>query len=285
MPGAPMTSLCLWAGTLAGHDLWTRIRAAGRAGFAGLSVAPAELDAVLVVGDEPRLRAELTRCGVALACLDPVASWLPDPVAAHPAHRVHAAMSAARCLELGERFGITLLNAIDVTWRALPHAAGAHLADFAARARRRGITVAVEAQVSSGIPNLAAAYELCLAAGPDVRLTIDTWHFFRDPRNRIADVPPEAVGALQLADGPATPGADPVVESTTGRLMPGEGSFALRRLLAATAPHPRCPVGPEVFTTPVPAARAAEVALRARDATERTLSGAAVAGQSQTTLG
>jgi sugar phosphate isomerase/epimerase len=282
MPGAAVTSLCLWAGTLAGHDLWTRIRAAGRAGFAGLSVAPVELDAVLGAGDEPRLRAELARYGVALACLDPVASWLPDPVAAHPAHRVHAALPATRCLELAERFGITVLNAIDVTWRALPPAAGGHLADFAARARQRGITVAVEAQVPSGIPNLAAADELRRAAGPDVRLTIDTWHFFRDPSNQLVDLQPSAVGAVQLADGPPVPGADPVVESTTGRLLPGEGSFALRRLLDrlldATAPDPRCPVGPEVFTAPVPAAQVDAVALRARDATERTLRGARTTG-------
>jgi hypothetical protein len=146
---------------------------------------------------------------VAPACLDPVASWLPDPVAAHPAHRVHAALPATRHLDLAERFGITVLNAVDVTWRALPPAAGGHLADLAARARQRGIAVAVEAQVPSGIPNVAAAYEL--------------------PCGR------------------------------TGR---------------AAAPDPRRPVGPEVFTAPVPAARADAVALRARDATERTLRGA-----------
>jgi sugar phosphate isomerase/epimerase len=267
-----MTALCLWAGTLAGHDLWTRVRAAARAGYAGLSVAPVELAAVVAAGDERRLRAELARHRLRLACLDPVAAWIPDPVAAHPAHRVHASVNAARCLDLAERFGIDLVNAIDVTWRPLPAEAGAYLADFAARARRRGVRVVVEAQVYSAIPHLPAALELCRAAGPDVRLTVDAWHVFRDPRNRLGDLPAGAVGAVQLADGPAAPDGDPVVASTTRRRLPGDGDLDLPALVDAITPiAPACPVGPEVFTAPVPAAEVDAVAARALVATRRLL--------------
>ncbi|MGC4892242.1 sugar phosphate isomerase/epimerase family protein [Micromonospora sp. DT31] len=266
-----MTALCLWAGTLAGHGVWTRIRAAGRAGFGGLSVAPVELDAVVAAGDERRLRAELARHGLRLACLDPVAAWLPDPVPAHPAHRAHAAVSASRCLDLAERFGIDLVNAIDVTWRPLPPTAATHLAAFADRARRRGITVTVEAQVPSGIADLRAAHELCRECGPDVRLTVDSWHFFRGRANRAADLRGRAVGAVQLSDGAATPAADAVLESTTGRLLPGDGDFGLDRLLTAITIEPGCPVGPEVFTAPVPEGRVDAVAVRAHDATRNVL--------------
>jgi sugar phosphate isomerase/epimerase len=264
-----MTGLCLWSGTLAGHDLWTRIRAAGRTGFGSLSVAPWELAAVLAGGDDRRLAGELGRHGVRLGCLDPVPTWLPGPVPAHPAHRVHVTVPAGRCLELAERFGIGLVNAIDVSWRPLPGAAPSYLAEFAAQAGRRGITVVVEAQVYSAIPSLAAAADLCRAAGPELRLLVDAWHFCRDRTSQIADLRSGRVGALQLADGPAHAGADPVVESTTGRRMPGDGSFPLAELAASVPPD--CLVGPEVFTARVPVDRADEVAATALASTRRVL--------------
>src|SRR6266545_3089287 len=247
-----MTGLCLWSGTLAGHDVWTRIRAAGRAGFASLSVAPNELATVVADGDEGRLDAELDTYALRLACLDPVVAWLPDPVPAHPAHRVYASVGAAQCLDLAERFGIRLVNVIDVTWRRLPSTASPCLAEFAARAARRGIGVVVEAQVYSAIPNLATALDLCRGTGPNVSLMVDAWHFFRDGTNRIADL---------------------VAESSTGRLMPGRGGFDLTRL--ATAIPPGCLVGPEVFTSRVPVARTYDVAMTALTTTRDVLLAAA----------
>ncbi len=268
-----MTGLCLWSGTLAGHDVWTRIRAAGRAGFASLSVAPNELATVVADGDEGRLDAELDTYALRLACLDPVVAWLPDPVPAHPAHRVYASVGAAQCLDLAERFGIRLVNVIDVTWRRLPSTASPCLAEFAARAARRGIGVVVEAQVYSAIPNLATALDLCRGTGPNVSLMVDAWHFFRDGTNRIADLAGLPVGALQVSDGPAWCGGDLVAESSTGRLMPGRGGFDLTRLAAAIPPG--CLVGPEVFTSRVPVARTYDVAMTALTTTRDVLLAAA----------
>ena len=268
-----MTGVCLWAGTLAGHDLWTRIRAAGNAGFSSISVAPCELAAVVAHGDGQRLDDELRGHRVRLACLDPVVAWLPHPVPAHPAHRVHAAIGVTQCLELADRFAIRLANVIDVTWRALPSAAAEHLATFTERAGRQRLAVVVEAQVYSAIPSLPAAIDLCRQAGPQVRLLVDAWHFSRDRTARTDDLDEVGVGALQLADGPARPGADPVVESITGRLLPGRGSFDLTEL-AARVQRDRvgdCLVGPEVFTEPVPTDRVDEVAANALAATRHVL--------------
>lgn len=257
-----MTGLCLWAGTLAGHDLWTRIRAAGSAGFCSLSVAPVELAAVVAAGDCGRLDKELASYGLRLSCLDPVPTWLPDPVPAHPAHLIHASIAATYCLELAERFGIGLVNAIDVTWQPLPGTAASLLADFAEQADRRGVTVVVEPQVYSAIPTLTTALDLCAAAGPNVLPMVDAWHFTRDPTSRIADLQIAGVGALQLSDGPAArTAADLVTESTRGRLMPGHGSFDLLELVAAVPPG--CLVGPEVFTAGVSPDRVDGVAVTA----------------------
>jgi sugar phosphate isomerase/epimerase len=263
MWGTTMTDLCLWSGTLSGHDIWTRIRAAGRAGFTSLSVAPCELLDVLATGDEDRLEKELATHAVHIGCLDPVPTWLPNPVPAHPAHRVHATVPASRCLDLAERFGIGLVNAIDVTWRPLPAAAGSLLAEFAEQAVRRGVRVLVEAQIYSAIPNLATALGLCREAGPNVLPMVDSWHFSRDHGSRLDDLREHRIGALQLSDGPRlNGGADLVTESTTARLMPGQGGFDLVDLVAAMPADclADCLVGPEVFSPGVPSDRVDDVA-------------------------
>lgn len=267
-----ITDLCLWSGTLAGHDLWTRIRAAGQAGFASLSVAPYELDEVVAAGASGRLAAELTTHSVRLSCLDPIATWLPDPVPAHPAHAVHASIEVARCLDLAQQFGIGLVNAIDVTWGRLPDAAADGLADLAARASRCGITVVVEAQTYSAIPDLATALELCRAAGSNVRPLLDAWHFFRAATAQPADLDGVPIGAVQLSDGPAHAAGDLVAESVTGRLKPGRGDFDLAALIAAIPPG--CVVGPEVFTSPVAVDRVDDVTRTALTATREVLAGA-----------
>lgn len=271
--------LCLWAGTLAGHNVWTRLRAAGRAGFASLSAAPCELAEVVDSGAARRLERELDAHGVRLSCLDPVAGWLPGAVAAHPAHRAHAAVDARRCLDLAERFGIDRVNAIDVTWRPLPRSAPALLAEFAEQARSQGVTVLVEAQIYSAVPTLGAALALCRDCGPDVRLMVDSWHWFRAAAGPAPAssglygtagtdrLEGRSIGALQLSDGPARPAADPVTESTTGRLLPGKGAFDLARLVTA-APRD-CLVGPEVFTADVAAPEQAEPAASAALAATR----------------
>jgi sugar phosphate isomerase/epimerase len=280
-----VTDLCLWAGTLAGHDLWTRVRAAGRAGFGSLSAAPCELAAVVAAGDEHRLRSALRASSVRLACLDPVPTWLPDPVPAHPAHRIHAAVPATACLDLAERFDIRLVNAIDVTWRPLPAGAFAHLAAFAARARRRGIAVVVEAQVYSGIPTFGAARDLCRGIG-NAGLTVDAWHFFRDRTSRLADLCGVRIGAVQLADGPARAGTDAVAESIGGRLMPGFGDFALPAFADAVGAPSGCVIGPEVFAD-VPADRVDDAAATALSASRAVLAArrGTSGAQAQVTVG
>lgn len=265
---------CLYAGTLPGVDLRTRVAVAGAAGFDAVSISPPEADAVVGSGRSPELLELLELLDhhrIRLGCLDPVVGWVPGVRPAHPAHASFASFSAETCVGLAERLGIPLLNAIDVGWESLPDSAPAGLADLVERARRSGTEVALEFQIYSAVPDLAAAVQLCHSSGAE--LMIDAWHLFRsgavieDLRigNGSRDTGQVRVRGLQLSDGPPLPGADPVTESTQARLLPGQGCFDLIGLLRAVgADDPD--IGVEVFNrshTPDLTRRTARAAQRA----------------------
>lgn len=244
--------LCLWAGTLAGHDLVTRLCAAAEAGYTSVSASPAELAAAVVADGGRAVRAMLDDTGLTIACLDPVVTWVPGAVAAHPAHRAHALVTVQKCLELAERFDIPLLNAVDVTWRPLGDEARDGFADLAAAAAIRGIAVAVEPQVYSGVPDVERAMDLCSYAGTGTALLVDLWHLNRmDPSPGLGRLP---IAAVQVADGPSHAASDLVAESITARLAPGSGEFALVDQLRTLRVRADVPIGPELFGAAVPAA-------------------------------
>ncbi|WP_157683519.1 sugar phosphate isomerase/epimerase family protein [Microlunatus soli] len=259
---------CLYAGTLPGVDLGTRIAVAGESGFESVSISPPEAAGFLDHGRSAELIELLDRHRMRLGCLDPVVGWVPNVRPAHPAHAPFAAFGTERCLEQAERLDIPLLNVIDVGWQPLPEAALAGLAGLVERAGRSGVAVAVEFQVYSAVPDLATAGRLCRGSGAD--LMIDAWHFFRsgavidDLRGGPGRV---RVRGVQLSDGAAVPGADPVIESTQARLLPGSGGFDLAGLLRVVGPD-RPTVGVEVFNRAhtadrsLPVARAAQHGLR-----------------------
>ncbi|UYM03653.1 sugar phosphate isomerase/epimerase family protein [Solicola gregarius] len=252
MTGAP---LCLWAGTLVGHDLMTRLCAAADAGYASMSASPAELAAAVGADGGRAVRAALDDTGLTLACLDPVVTWVPGAVAAHPAHRAHALVTVQTCLELAERFGIPLLNAVDVTWRPLGHGAWDGFAALAAAAATRGMSVAVEPQVYSGVPDVGSAMDLCSYAGTGTALLVDLWHLNR--MHPPADLTGPSIAAVQVADGPRHAASDPVAESITARLAPGAGQFDLVNQLRTLRVRADVPIGPELFGPAVPDAAVA----------------------------
>lgn len=82
-------------------------------------------------------------------------------------------------------------------------------------------------------------------------LVLDSWHFFRSGSTlaQLQQVPGERIYAVQLSDGPAIPASDLAEESSTGRLLPGEGDFDLPELMATLRDIGGLgSVGPEVFS-------------------------------------
>ena len=265
--------VCLWAGTLADHDLITRLHAAAEAEFASLSASPTELVAAVAADDGRAVQEVLDDTGLTLACLDPVATWVPGAVAAHPAHNAHARVTVQTCLELAERFAIPLLNAVDVTWRPLEAEARDGFAELAAAAAKRGVKLAVEPQVYSGVPDLETGVDLCSHAGMGTALLVDLWHLNRmDPSVDLASLP---IAAVQVADGPRRAASDLVTESITARLTPGSGEFDLADQLRTLRVRAETPIGPELFGAKVSANDAAAHVAGALTATRVIIADAA----------
>ena len=93
--------------------------------------------------------------------------------------------------------------------------------------------------------------DLIEASGSDVRLTFDTWHFWRsDPdHDLLATIPPGLIHEVQLADGGAQVVEDLQTDLLYHRKVPGSGAFDLAKTMAVLAGiGPIRPIGPETFS-------------------------------------
>jgi len=117
---------------------------------------------------------------------------------------------------------------------------------FCDYAARWGLDVALEFFKRSKVDSLDKALAL-VRATPKATLVIDALHVTRTGASleQIAQIEPERIAWVQLCDGPAEVTA--VYTTTEGlfnRMIPGEGEFRLRELLAAIPPD--APIGLEV---------------------------------------
>lgn len=82
---------------------------------------------------------------------------------------------------------------------------------------------------------LTAASRVIESAGrPNGALTVDSWHLFLSGSTleQLVGIAGERIFALQINDGPAKAQADPLAETMTARLLPGDGSFDLTGLVS-----------------------------------------------------
>jgi sugar phosphate isomerase/epimerase len=103
---------------------------------------------------------------------------------------------------------------------------------------------------------------------------IDTWHTFRGPSTdaQLAALPGALVGSVQINDAPAEPAGSLLVETTTARLLPGEGAIPLvawLRILDAIGST--APIGVEIFSDANDRLPPLEVGRRCGEAARRVL--------------
>jgi sugar phosphate isomerase/epimerase len=100
-------------------------------------------------------------------------------------------------------------------------------------ARANGVRMTIEGFSLSTVRTPADALAMAETSGEDIGITIDTLHVMRTGGSwaDVAAVPPERIFHVQLADGPAQAPADLASEAVAGRLPPGQGAFALDRLV------------------------------------------------------
>ncbi|MET0965221.1 MAG: TIM barrel protein, partial [Nakamurella sp.] len=153
-----------------------------------------------------------------------------------------------------------------------------HFAWLCSAAAERGLRPGLEFMKYSAVQTLSAAVRIVRAAGqPAGCVLVDALHLQRSGGNvaDLAEVEPELLPYGQLCDGPLNPVWPPDdqarIESRSGRLLPGDGEFALAELIAALpadrALSVEAPVAAMAGLSPV------ERAHRARAAVGRLISG------------
>jgi sugar phosphate isomerase/epimerase len=268
--------LVLCAGTLLHASFREKLEAARAGGFAAVTLWPHDYERARAAGaSDAELRHMLADHGLVVADLDPLLTWLPGE--AELAERsIAGAASESDFYRIADAVGGNSLNLAQAFGRSVdPDAAAEALAGVAERAAGHGLQVTLEFLPWSGIPDAAAAWEIVRGAGhPGAKVMVDTWHHFRGPCDhaQIRAIPGAKLGGIQLNDAPAQASADPMHESTVGRLLPGEGDIPLPDVLRAIrATGTRVPVGVEVFSAELDKLPPVEVGRRAGAAARRVL--------------
>jgi sugar phosphate isomerase/epimerase len=202
------------------------------------------------------LRSLLDEEGISLRSVEPVRDWAEGGEA-------QDGIPLDRLMEMAGGLGASVVLA-STAEGGTPD----ELAALASRAAGDGIGVTVEFLGWGPTTSLTAAWKL--VRGTDAGLVYDTWHQRRGSgRDEDIDlVPAGLITDIQVADGPAMPGPDPVLEARFDRRLPGEGDMDVAEQLRRLARHGvEAPIGVEVWTEgnqldPVAAARRAMDALR-----------------------
>lgn len=273
--------LILYSGTVINATWSERIAAAWAGGFSAISLFPHDYRTARASGlSDVEMRVQLGEAGLRVAVVDPYTTWWAGSLPPQGASAFMLSYGDAledEVFAIAAAMGAPAVNVLEFWGVSVPAEAGAEA--FAAacdRAAERGLRLHLEAMPYSGIPDLAAAWEVVrLADRPNGGLLLDSWHHLRGPGDNalLAAIPRDRLFAVQLADGPPEPRGPLAEDSMLRRQLPGEGSFDLVGLLGVlegTGAKPT--MGVEVFSEGLNALPPEEVGRRAGEATRSVLS-------------
>lgn len=262
-----MVALGLCWGTVPRAPLSALLDVAADEGYATVSVSPEQFAASKRSAKE--LRGRLDDCGLTVESVDPVLTWLPGLEARPNAGLL--SYDAADLIDAALVLGAPWINAA----AALPGPwSQAEItecfAKLCARADDAGIGVLLEFVPWSTVGDLASAVKVIRESGAtNAGVTFDVWHFHRGGGRlgnlRVEDL--AFVRSIQVSDAYADPSADPMTESISARLLPGDGVIPLRNLLPRLVEETATDVlSVEVFSTELRRVPVPEMARRAADA-------------------
>jgi sugar phosphate isomerase/epimerase len=278
MPNNDTINWILWSGTVGLESpMPPRIDAAASNGFTRLSVSPLDVARAEADGTTPADFGRAMRDAGLEIVLDPVLNWYPGG-GANPSR--FASFSAADSLRMCEQLGVVSLTAVGSVQTPGSVADLAEpFAQLCDRAADLGVSVHLEFMPMSAITDLAAAWDIVSGADrANGGIVFDTWHFFRGNPDYdvLAGIPGERIFAVQLDDA-LEDVQGTLREDTQRRLLPGEGSFDLNRVIRALADIGALAwVGPEVLHPDLAAMPARAAAALAGDRTRAAI-GAALA--------
>jgi len=207
-----------------GETVREALDATEAAGFRELSSWTWLLPLATDVGTIGAAAADLARRGLTLRCAEAVTSWATD-----------APDDAAPILEAAEACGSDLVMAVCLAPTLAPGSQD-RLGALAERVARLGARLCVEFLPWSGVPTLAAAWELVEPLGEGVGIILDTWHWQRQPGggdlDLLASIPKARIPFLQVSDALPAPEGELMDETMNRRLLPGDGAIDYPPVLA-----------------------------------------------------
>lgn len=179
-------------------------------------------------------------------------------------------------LDLAERAGARSILLVGREFPSFEEAMSGlgHLCDLAAE---RGLGVSLEMVPFGGVTNIATVGRIFEAVDRDnLGMCLDVWHWHRQrggpDYDTLRGLPPERIHILQLDDAAPEPADDPIVETMTARLLPGQGVADIPRLLDVLDEMGASPlIVSEVFSSSLAALEPAENARRQHAAIQAVL--------------
>jgi sugar phosphate isomerase/epimerase len=257
---------------ISGEQFKTIVDATADAGFTGASLWAFHHMAALADGvSSDRIRGWHADRGISVPIVESLIGWEGGD----------AALIESQC---GPIFDVaTLYDAKAVAGVILASeinfdAAATGLAELAKMAGERGLDVCIEWLPWTGLPDLKSAWKLVEDAGAEnLGLVVDAWHWLRQPGGpdeaTLRSIPGERIYCVQLDDTNAVgTGDDPMMESMTNRLLPGEGDVDWPALLGILDEIGADPIwAPEVFNVGLLEEGPARMARRIKDSTYKVL--------------
>ncbi|MFB7864119.1 MULTISPECIES: sugar phosphate isomerase/epimerase family protein [unclassified Streptomyces] len=236
------------------HPFPERAAAVAAAGSTGIGFDAQELTQLVAEHSADWVRDVLATHGLRIGELEVLTWWWGTRDDADASRPMAESMFA-----LADEFGIGRLKASAVFLQAGDRPPLETLAErFAVlcdRAAEHGLRIALEPVAAFPYFGYADAAQVVLDADrPNGGVEIDAWHFFRDPDGFAAldRLEGRHITGLELCDGVAEPQVSLMEDSADGRLLPGTGSFDLRRLLGEIErKRPDVDLSVEVLSAPL----------------------------------
>ncbi len=187
---------------------------------------------------------------MAVAELDPLMTWLPEPRPSRPMHDVDDVLAIARAVR-PDVISVLVPPPSDRSPLDLARTA-ASFGELCDRAAEDGLRLAIEPFAWSALGTLADAWTVVREAGrTNGGLVFDVWHHARrgGTIDDLRAIDSSRIWAVQLADAPLLAGVAGLAEECrSGRLWPGDGELPLAEYLGALRTGGcRAPLGVEVF--------------------------------------
>jgi sugar phosphate isomerase/epimerase len=250
-------------GQPARYSFEDRLRAARRAGWAGIGLASFDYQVLLKQHSRDELRSTAAKLQLPVAEIE----FLPFGL-----DRENTGPSEGELLlyDMADVFGsrqlnVTLAGSYTASDDEVKAARG--LSAVGDAAAEHGLTVAFEFMPFAAVKSLEAAARIIeRAERENVGALVDAYHFFRGGSRieSIRTLSPGVIAGIQLDDAPADVPDDLLTETREHRLLPGEGALDLVTLLEALADiGADVPIGVEVLSNDLRKMSVDEAASRA----------------------